>query len=176
MTANCKVWENPYFMGWEIPKFKSGYILKIERDGLRLAIENVGPSEAMAKAFIEGELKMGKTREMVEMELKNYATDPDAFIQTTDNATDTGIQIKVKGNVYGLYSKRGLTYVKTEKYNQSKMGYLLTPIEYDEHFVFDSTVSKTIEKMMNFNALRFDSHKTEFNVRLGIWLSKTRVI
>ena len=176
MTANCKVWENPYFMGWEIPKFKSGYILKIERDGLRLAIENVGPSEAMAKAFIEGELKMGKTRDMVDMELKNYATDPDAFIQTTDNATDTGIQIKIKGNVYGLYSKRGLTYVKTEKYNQSKSGYLLTPIECDEHFVFDSTVAKTIEKMLNFNALRFDSHKTEFNVRLGIWLSKTRVI
>lgn len=176
MTANCKTWENPYFMGWEIPKFDSGYILKIEREGLRLAIENVEPSKAMAKAFVDGELKMGKTMETINHELKSYASDPDSFIATCDNATDTKYQIKIKGNVYGLYSKRGITYIKEEKYDPNKEGYLLTQIEYDENFIFDMVFVKTMEKMANYNLLRFDSRKTEFNIRLGIWLSKTRVI
>jgi hypothetical protein len=163
-------------MGWEIPKFASGYILKIEREGLRLAIENVEPSKAMAQAFIDGELKMGKSMDSIKQELKHYATDPDSFISTSDNATDSGYQIKIKGNIYGLYSKRGIGYIKAEPYNPNKDGYLLTPIEYDENFIFDSTFVKTLEKMANYNILRFDSRKTEFNIRLGIWLSKTRVV
>ena len=176
MSANCKTWENPYFMGWEIPKFESGNILKIEREGLRLAIENVEPSKAMAQAFIDGELKMGKSIDSIQQELKHYATDPDCFIAQSDNASDSGYQIKIKGNIYGLYSKRGIGYIKEEKYDQSKDGYLLTPIEYDENFIFDSVFVKTLEKMANYNVLRFDSRKTEFNIRLGIWLSKTRVV
>ena len=176
MCANCKVWENPYFMGWEIPKFKSGNILKIERDGLRLAIENVEPSKAMAKAFIDGELKMGKTMESIEAEMRNYATDPEQFIAKTDNAVDTGYQIKIKGCVYGVYSKRGKTYFVEEPYDSTKDGYLLTPIEYDDNFVYEPLFVAMIEKIIYYNKARFDTRKTEFNIRLGIWLSKTRVI
>lgn len=176
MTANCKVWENPYFMGWEIPKFKPGNILKITREGLRLAIENVEPSKAMSKAFIDGELKMGKSIEMVKAELRNYASDPDSFIGKCENGTDTGYQIKIKGKVYGLYVKRNVHYFVEEPYDSNKDGFLLTPMEYDDNFVFDRTFVTVIEKILNYNVAKFDSRKTEFNIRLGIWLSKTRVV
>lgn len=176
MMANCKVWENPYFMGWEIPKFKSGNILKIEREGLRLAIENVEPSKAMGQAFIDGELKMGKTMDTVNAELRNYAVDPDCFIATCDNGSDTGYQIKIKGTVYGLYAKRNLNYFVEEPYDSNKQGFLLTPIEYDDDFIYDRNFVSVIEKIVNYNSARFDSRKTEFNIRLGIWLSKTRVV
>ena len=176
MCANCKTWENPYFMGWEIPKFNSGNILKIEREGLRLAIENVAPSKAMAKAFVNGELKMGKPMEIIQDELRAYATDPDSFIATCKTASDTGYQIKIKGQVFGLYYKRGLTYVVREPYNQNKQGFLLTPMEYDENFVYDRIFVNAIERRLNYNNMRFDSRKTEFLIRLGIWLCRTRVL
>lgn len=176
MSANCKTWENPYFMGWEIPKFKSGNILKINREGLRLAIENVEPSKAMAQAFVDGELKMGKTMDRVKEELENYASDPDSFIEVCENAQDTGYQIKIKGKVYGLYYKKGMNYIVNEKFNPNKNGYLLTPMEYDDNFIYEPSFVKVIEKTVNLNRMRFDTRQSEFNIRLGIWLSKTRVI
>ena len=176
MTANCKTWENPYFMGWEIPKFESGYILKIEREGLKLAIENVKPSKAMAQAFIDGELRMGRSMDDIKRELDNYATDPDGFIKVCDNPQDTGVQIKIKGRIYGLYYKNHLNYIREESYTENKDHYLLTPIEYDENFVYEPKFVKVIEKLLNANLMRFDKRQSEFNIRLGIWLSKTRVV
>ena len=184
MTANCNNWSNPYCIGWDIPKFKEGNILKIVRteiiDGeefkLSIAIENVKPSKAMRARFVKTEIQTGRKIEDVKEELNAYARDPDCFIARAGNATDTGIQIKFKGEIYGLYSKNHKTYVKKESKNDNKSQYLLTPAEYDADFIYDNNFVNTIEKLINYNRLRFDSRKTESNIRLGVWLSHTKIV
>lgn len=184
MTANCNNWSNPYCIGWDIPKFKEGHILKIVKseniDGtffkMSIAIENVKASRAMCVRFIKTEIQAGRKIEDVKEELNGYARDPDCFISIVDNAVDTGYQIKFKGEIYGLYCKNHKTYVKKEAKNDNKNQYLLTPAEYDKDFIFDNNFVNTIEKLLNYNRLRFDSRKTESNIRLGVWLSHTKII
>lgn len=176
MSANCKNWMNPYFMGWEVPMFQSGYIMKITRAGMKIAIENVEPSKAMMAEYVKGEQLMGKSDEQIKASLKSYACDPDCFIEENRNASDTGYQIKIKGKTYGMYAKNGRSYIREEKEDLSKERYLLTPIEYDENFIFDNNFVKVIEKLLNYNMLRFDKRKTEFNIRLGVWLSHTKKV
>lgn len=176
LSANCKLWMNPYFMGWEIPMFISGNILKVDRGDMKIAIENVLPSEAMLTEYIKGERLMGRSEEEIQQSLKTYACDPDCFLEENKNASDTGYQIKIKGKIYGMYYKNNKNYIREEKLDKSKDRYLLTPIEYDEDFIFEPSFVKAIEKLLNLNRLRFDSRKTEFGIRLGVWLSHTKKV
>lgn len=184
LTANCNNWMNPYFIGWDVPKFKEGNILKIKRveyiDGeeypMTIAIENVKPSKAMRDRFIRTEVQSGRKLDDVLSELNQYARDPDCFIATDDNASDTGFQIKFKGEVYGVYYKNGKNFVRAEPMDELKQKFLLTPAEYDEDYIFDKNFVNMIEKLLNYNRLRFDSRKTESNIRLGVWMSHTKVV
>jgi hypothetical protein len=181
MTANCNNWMNPYFIGLDIPKFKEGYIMKIKRnewiDGeqypMTIAVENVKPSKAMRVRFIKTEVQSGRKMEDVIDELEHFAKDPDCFIATDDNASDTGFQIKFKDEVYGVYVKNGKNYIRKEPASDKKQRFLLTPAEYDEDFIFERAFTNMIEKLLFYNRLRFDCRKTESNVRLGVWMSHT---
>ena len=176
MSANVKKWMNPYYMGWGIPKFESGNILKITRGGLKLAVENVKPSQKMAERFVKAERTMGTDEDDIQRMLHDYDNDPDCFIDPCENGSDIGVQVKIKGNIYGIYSKNGRMYFTKEKLNTNKDRYLLTPIEYEENFVYSPVVVNTIEKNLEVNNCRFENRECEFHIRLGIWLSHTKKV
>ena len=176
MSANVKKWMNPYYMGWGIPKFESGNILKITRGGLKLAVENVKPSRAMAERFVRAERVMGTGEDDIQRMLSDYDNDPDCFVATSDNATEQRFQFSFKQRVYDMAVKNGLTYITRSKLDSNKQHYLLTPIEYEENFIYEPRFVKYIEDNLERNRLRFESRECEFDVRTGVWLSHTRKV
>ncbi len=189
LISNNITWFNGYFRAWGIRPFEAGQVRRFDRtvsfdlggktvsETSSIAFHNVRPSAPAIKRILRDEVAKGKSKEEIEMYLRNATQDKDFFIAKCPDmdAPLSVVQYYHRGDHYNFREYEGHVYFCQVNPVPGKATMALNKRELRDGMMRDLGAGRNFERWINLGIARFENQKTLDAIIDLVYLSRERL-